>query len=278
MNRRDREVLRFTHYTSDAASSVYISLYAFTLLSHHQFCTPFQDQLVVPAMSHADEKAEFEDLWDQMEKLAKSRDEAERNRSRNIAKDLVSYTDLPRPSRIRAHMALALLVCPRDALHKAKKNHATIHAKVSSELQIIREAYKNKETEESVVNERDEAVEETSASTLTRTPQLGPGSQEEPIDLTFEHGSQEEPIDLTFDHDSGYFENTSSLLRANCAGSHVEGTEVLSTGFSLWPTLLTALSAFLFIHQPTVHLVPTLMTCVIDISLKDDTTHYNIQS
>lgn len=186
-------------------------------------------------MSQADEKAEFEDLWDQMEKLARSRDEAERKRSRDTAKDLVSYTDLPRSYRIGAHMALASLVCPRDSLHGVKKNHATIHVKVSSELQIIREAYKNRKTEGSVINERDEAVEEISASTLTTTPQLGPGSLEEPIDLTFEHGSQEEPIDLTFDHDSEHFENTSSFLRADCAGSHVEGTEVLSTGFSLWP-------------------------------------------
>lgn len=229
-------------------------------------------------MPLTDMEAEFEDLWDEMERLAKSGNEAERKRSCDIARDLVSYTDLPRSYRIRAHMALASLVCPQDALHEAKKKHAKIHDKVSSELQIMRKAYKNKGTEEGVVGEGDGPAEDASPYTFTITAQLQPGSQEEPIDLTVEDGNQDQPIDLTVDHDSGYFENTSSIIRANRDDNHVEGTEVLSTGFSLWPRykvislihprmrpLLTALSALLFIHPPTVHSVPTpMMTMIVN--------------
>ncbi|KAK6007804.1 hypothetical protein QM012_004618 [Aureobasidium pullulans] len=121
-------------------------------------------------MPLADKEAGIKDLWDQMEKLAKS----------------VSYTELPQSCGIRSHMTMVLLLCVRDALY-GEKNHAEIHAKVASELQLIREAYKNKETQEPVVIEEDEAIEDTLRSSLTARALLVPGSQEEPIDLILEH-------------------------------------------------------------------------------------------
>ncbi|KAH0253951.1 hypothetical protein KCU91_g18242, partial [Aureobasidium melanogenum] len=169
-------------------------------------------------MPHTDKnEAGFEDLWDRMERLAKSGDETERRSSRILARRLLSYTELPRSYAIRAHMALASLACAQDALHEAEDSHAKIPVKVPSklqaELQITREAYKSKETEEMIVIEGDE----------------------EPIDLTVECGTQEEPIDLTLEHDPTPFENTSGKSYVDPACDHVEGAEVRSTGFSLWP-------------------------------------------
>lgn len=182
---------------------------------------------------------DFEVHWDRMEKLAKSGGKAERKLSRKLARRLVSFTGLPRSYGIRAHMALASLACAQDSRHEAEENHMKIHAKVPSklqaELQIIREAYKSKKTEDLIVIEGDEAAEDASGSTLTTTAQLRSGSHEEPIDLTIEHGSQQEPIDLTFEHDPTLFENTSGESHVDPASDHVKETGFRSTGFSFWP-------------------------------------------
>ncbi|KAG9636432.1 hypothetical protein KCU64_g14589, partial [Aureobasidium melanogenum] len=187
-------------------------------------------------MSHTEKKEEeFEDLWDRMERFAESGNDE----SRDIARRLVSYTELPRSYAIRAHMALASLAYAQDDLHEAEANHAKIHVKASSklqaELQIIKEAYKSKKTDKFIVVAEDEAAENASGSTLTTTAQLGPGSHEEPIDLTVEYGSQEEPIDLTIEHHPTRFENTCGRSHVDPACDHTAGTEVWSTGFSLWP-------------------------------------------
>ncbi|KAG9512217.1 hypothetical protein KCV07_g9598, partial [Aureobasidium melanogenum] len=182
---------------------------------------------------------DFEVHWDRMEKLAKSGGKAERKLSRKLARRLVSFTGLPRSYGIRTHMALASLACAQDSRHEAGENHMKIHAKVPSklqaELQIIREAYKSKKTEDLIVIEGDEAAEDASGSTLTTTAQLRSGSHEEPIDLTIEHGSQQEPIDLTFEHDPTLFENTSGESHVDPASDHVKETGFRSTGFSFWP-------------------------------------------
>ncbi|KAG9636653.1 hypothetical protein KCU64_g14506, partial [Aureobasidium melanogenum] len=195
-------------------------------------------------MPHTDKnEAGFEDLWDRMERLAKSGDETERRSSRILARRLLSHTELPRSYAIRAHMALASLACAQDALHEAEDSHAKIPVKVPSklqaELQITREAYKSKDTEEMVVIEGDEGPEDASGFTLSTTAQLGSGSHEEPIDLTVECGTQEEPIDLTLEHDSTPFENTSGKSYVDPACDHVGGAEVRSTGFSFWPRFKT---------------------------------------
>lgn len=85
---------------------------------------------------------------------------------------------------------------------------------------MIREPYKSKETKEVIVIEEDEAGEDTSASTLPTIPQLGLGTQEQPIDLTIEYDS------TPFGYTGG-----KSVVNPTC--DHVE-TEVRS-GFSLWP-------------------------------------------
>ncbi|KAH0339305.1 hypothetical protein KCU81_g7292, partial [Aureobasidium melanogenum] len=175
-------------------------------------------------MPLADKEAEFEDLWEQMEELTESGDKADKKLARAIAKHLVSYAGLPRSYGIRAHMALASLVYARDVLRDAEQNNAKIHvmipSKLQAELQIIREAYKSKETEAMIVIDEDEAAEDTSESPRTTTAQLGLGTQEEPIDLTLEY-------------DSTPFENTCGRSLGDPACDQVE-TKARS-GLSLWP-------------------------------------------
>ncbi|KAH0366323.1 hypothetical protein KCU65_g5489, partial [Aureobasidium melanogenum] len=177
-------------------------------------------------MSLTNKEAEFEDLWEQMEELAELGDKADMKLARAIARHLVTYAELPSSYGIRAHLALASLVCARDALHEAEENEAKTQVRIPSELQAelqtIREAYKSKETKEVTVIEGDVDAEVSSASTLPTTLQLGLGTQEEPIDLTLEH-------------DPTSFEYTSSKPLVNPACDHVGGTKVRSTGFSLWP-------------------------------------------
>lgn len=180
------------------------------------------------------QEAKFEELWDQMEKLAQSDGKVEKKLSRSIARHLVKDSELSQSYRIRAHLALALLVCARDALREAEEAYAEthseipheLHAKMQAELQvelrIIREAYKGKETgEKTAVEEENNSVEDASASALTATTQLGAGSQEHPIDLTVEH-------------DPTPFENTSDRSHVNLDDKQVGKTDTLSTGFSLW--------------------------------------------
>jgi hypothetical protein len=216
-------------------------------------------------MSYPSKQAVFEDLWEQMEELSKSCDKADGKLSRAIARQLVSYNDLPKSYRIRAHMALTSVLCAQDTFRDAEKDYAEVQARVSAglhahlqaelhaELRAIREAYEKDAAEECTANLQDEFIENMTAAT-----QLSAGSQEDPIDLTLEDDS--DTSDNTSDNsfiDSGY----------------EEATDVLSARFSLPPdsmvflsayprmeALLTAVPAFLFIRPSTIPLIPTLMT------------------
>jgi hypothetical protein len=221
-------------------------------------------------MSYANPEKVFEDLWDQMEELPKSCDKADGRLSRGIARHLVRCVELPQSYRIRAHMALASVLCAQDTFRAVEKDYAEVRAKISAglhaalqaelhaELKAIREAYKKDATETWDVTLDGEPVEDTTAFTLAGTDQLGSGSQEDPIDLTLEDDSS--PSDNTGHEsfvDSGY----------------AEASDISSTRFSLPPrsmvilsvhsgveALLTALSALLLVHPSTVPLIPTLTT------------------
>ncbi|CAD0094805.1 unnamed protein product [Aureobasidium vineae] len=243
-------------------------------------------------MAHADKQAGFEKLWDQMEMLAKSRDKTDKKRSRGIAEDLVDdYSELPRSYHIRAYMALASLLCARDSLREVAEYHAEIQtearaelrakilAELQAELRTIREAYKNKAMQDCIVVEGDEAVENTQVSSLTATTQLGPGSQEELIDLTLDDGSifsnnnntsYSELIDLTLDDDCVPSNNSGDESSVNFDSGVEEGTDILSTQFSSPPRSNVSLSMHprtrvelivfsvpLFVHPPIVLLIPT---------------------
>ncbi|KAH0294000.1 hypothetical protein M436DRAFT_81927 [Aureobasidium namibiae CBS 147.97] len=172
-------------------------------------------------MSYISEEEAFEDLWDQMEELSKSCDRADGKLSRGIARYLIGYINLPQSYRIRAHMALTSVLCAQDTLRDAEEDYAEVQVKVSAgrhaqmqaelhaELQGIRETYKEKVSDKWTVDDEDETADEIATSTLTESPQRGPGSQEDPIDLTLENESSSE--DNTNDQspvDSGYAEAT----------------------------------------------------------------------
>jgi hypothetical protein len=237
----------------------------------HTSLSPSQHQpMSKAAMSYADPEEAFEDLWDQMEELSKSCDEADGKLSRAIARHLVHCVDLPQSYRIRAHMALASLLCAQDNFRDAKTDYAEVGAKISAglhaalqtelhaELQAIKMAYKKDAMKTWGVTLDDEPVEDTSASTLAATDQLGPGSQDDPIDLTLED-------------DSSLFENIGNESFVD--SGYAEASDISSTRFSLPPrsmiilstyfptkASLTAVSALLFIHPSTMPLSPTLTT------------------
>jgi hypothetical protein len=190
-------------------------------------------------MSYANPEKAFDDLWDQMVELSKSCDEADGKLSRAIARHLVRCVNLPQSYRIRAHIALASLLCAQDAFRDVKKDYAEVRAKISAslhaalqaelyaELQAIRAAYEKDTTKTRDITLDDETVENTTVSTLAATDQLGPGSQEDPIDLTLEDDSSpsDNPGNESF-VDSGY----------------VEASDVSSTRFSLPPRSMVILS------------------------------------
>jgi len=219
-------------------------------------------------MSYMSEEEVFEDLWDQMEELSKSCDRADGKLSRGIARYLVGYIDLPQSYRIRAHMALTSVLCAQDTLRDAEEDYAEVQVKVSAgrhaqiqtelhaELRGIREAYKEKAPDERNVDIEDENGDETTTSTFTESPQRGPGSQEDPIDLTFEDDSS--PEDNTSDRspvDSGYAEATDSM---SARFSLSQRSMVITSAHSCVKALLTVLPAFLFVHPPTMLVVSAL--------------------
>jgi hypothetical protein len=207
----------------------------------------------------------FEDLWEQMEELSRSCDKADGKLARGIARHLVDYFDLPRSYRIRAHMALTSLLCAQDA----EKDYAEVQCKIPAglhsqlqeelhaELKAIREAYDHDATEEFTSTLQDESTEDTIASTPTETPQLGPGSQEDPIDLTLDDDSspssntRHESVD-----DSGYAEATDTpSTRFSLPRSTVTCTAHTKTD-----TWLTTPPARFFVHPFTVRLVAILIS------------------
>jgi hypothetical protein len=195
-------------------------------------------------MSYANPEKVFEDLWDQMEELSKSCDKADGKLSRGIARHLVRCVDLPQSYRIRAHMALASVLCAQDTFRDVEKDHEEVRAKISAglhaalqaelhaELRAIREAYKKDTTETRNVTLDDEPVDDTTASTLAGTDQLGPGRQEDPIDLTLEDNSS--ASDNTGNESSVDF-------------GYVEASDISSTRFSLPPRSMVILS----VHSET---------------------------
>ncbi|CAD0108840.1 unnamed protein product [Aureobasidium uvarum] len=195
-------------------------------------------------MAHADKQADFEELWVQLEMFAKSRDKTDRKQSRVIAEHLVvGYSELSRSYHIRAYMALASLLCARDSLREVAEGRVEVQTEIraelrarilfelQTELRTIREAYKNKTT---------------SVSTLIVTTRLGPGSQEEPIDLTLEddfissdssdnnnnNTNYSELIDLTLDDECVPINNSGDESYINFDSGYEEGTDILSTQFS----------------------------------------------
>ncbi|CAD0089192.1 unnamed protein product [Aureobasidium mustum] len=228
-----------------------------------------------------------------MEKLAKSDRKVEKKLSRSIARRLVKDSELSRSYRIRAHLALALLVCARDDLREAEEAYAEthsrippeLHAKMQAELQVelraIREAYKGKETgERTAVEGENNSVEDASASALTATAQLSAGSEEHPIDLTVEH-------------DSTPYGNTSGKSCVNLDDKRTGKTDVISTGFSLWSrvkviciirsrlrALLTTFLALFFIRPLSVYFIQITIslssTTEPKISERETTLHATI--
>jgi hypothetical protein len=219
-------------------------------------------------MSNVSMEEVFEELWEQMEELSRSCDKADGKLARGISRPLVDHFNLSRSYRIRAHMALTFLLCAQDDLRDAEKDHAEVQCKISAglhtqlqeklhaELKAIREAYDHDATEERAVTPETESAEETIASTPTETTQLGPGSQED-------------PIDLTLDDDSNPTKNTGYESMAD--SGYAEATDAPSTRFSLPRSLvisaahplmklfLTSLLALLFIHPPRMRLIPILI-------------------
>jgi len=219
-------------------------------------------------MSYISKEEIFEDLWDQMEELSKSCDRADGKLSRGIARYLVGYIDLPQSYRIRAHMALTSVLCAQDTLRDAEKDYAEVQVKVSAgrhaqiqaelhaELQGIREAYKEKAPDECTVDLGDETADENTTSTLTESPQRGPGSQEDPIDLTFEDDSSlEDNTSNQSPVDSGYAEATDFT---SARFSLSQRSMVFTSTHSYVNALLITLSGLLFVHPPTMLVVPAL--------------------
>jgi hypothetical protein len=215
-------------------------------------------------MFNLSKQAVFEDLWEQMEELSKSCDKADGKLSRAIARQLVSYNDLPKSYRIRAHMALTSVLCAQDTFRDADRDYAEVQARVSAglhtqlqaelhaELQAIREAYEKDAAEEWTANLQDESIENRTAAA-----QLSAGSQEDPIDLTLEDDS--DTSDNTSEnsyHDSGYEEATDVL---SARSSLPPDSMVLLSAHSRLEALLIAGKAFLFIRPSTIPLIPTLM-------------------
>lgn len=236
----------------------------FTSPRHHSDKT-FQD-----TMPHVTAKEVFEDLWDQMEELSKSCDRKDGKLSRGIARHLVGYVNLPQSYRIRAHMALTSVLCAQDTLRDAEDDYAEVRAKISTgrhtqiqaelhaELQAIREAYKDDSTEERFVTPEDETVEDTTSSPSTTTTQLGPGSQEDPIDLTLEDDM--EPENNTCDQspaDSGYVEGSDTMSERF---SLSQSSMVIISTHSLVKTLLIPLPALLSMHPPAMLVLAALTT------------------
>jgi len=205
-----------------------------------------------------------------MEELSKSCDRADGKLSRGIARYLVGYFDLPQSYRIRAHMALTSVLCAQDTLRDAEEDYAEVQVKVSAgrhaqiqtelhaELQGIREAYKEKAPDERTVDIGDEDGDETTTSTFTESPQRGPGSQEDPIDLTFEGDSS--PEDNTSDQspvDSGYAEATDFM---SARFSLSQRSMVTTSTHSGVKALLIVVAGLLFVHPPTMPLVSAVTT------------------
>lgn len=219
-------------------------------------------------MSNLSKQAVFEDLWEQMEELSKSCDKADGKLSRAISRHLVSYSDLPKSYRIRAHMALTSVLCAQDTFRDAEKDYAEVQARVSAglhahlqaelhaELRAIREAYEKDAAEEWTANLQDESIEN-----LTAAVQLSAGSQEDPIDLTLEDDSDtsNRTSDSSF-NDSGYKEATDVL---SARFSLPPDSTVLLSAHSRLEALLIAVPVFLSIRPSTMPLIPTLMTLPI---------------
>ena len=219
-------------------------------------------------MPHVTVEEVFEDLWDQMEELSKSCDISDGKLSRGIARHLVGFIDLPQSYRIRAHMALTSVLCAQDALRDAEENYAEVQAKVSTgrhaqiqaelhtELQAIREAYKNDSIKERFVTPEDEAVEDTTSSPSTATTQRGFGSQEDPIDLTLEDDSApEHNASDGSPADSGYMEGTDTM---SAMFSLSQSSMVIVSANSCVTVSLTTLSGFIFIRPSRLPLLPAL--------------------
>lgn len=221
-------------------------------------------------MAHVTVREVFEDLWDQMEELSKSCDRADGKLSRGIARHLVGYVDLPQSYRIRAHMALTSVLCAQDTLRDAEMDYAEVQAKVSTgrhaqiqaelhaELQAIREAYQNNSTEEWTLTTEDETVEDNTSSPSTTTNQLGPGSQEDPIDLTLEDDT--DPENSTSDQspaDSGYVEGSDTMTERF---SSSQSSMVIISKRPPVKALLTPLPALLSMHPLAMPFLPALTT------------------
>lgn len=226
-------------------------------------------------MSYISQEDAFEDLWDQMEELARSCDRADGKLSRGIARHLVGYVDLPQSYRIRAHMALTSVLCAQDTLRDSEKDYAEVQVKVSTgrhtqiqaelhaELQAIREAYKNNSTEDLGAILEEETVDDTTSSPSTETAQLRSGSREDPIDLTLEDDTH--PENNTSDHspaDSGYVEGSHTM---SSRFSSSQSSMIITSAHFLPKTSLTATSALRFVYPSAVSLVPTLITPPITI-------------
>jgi hypothetical protein len=107
--------------------------------------------------------------------------------------------------------------------------------------------------------EEEESAENTTTSTYPETAQIGPGSQENPIDLTIDDDSN--PADNT---------DCESIVDSDFA----EATDTPSIRFSLprsmvifaanskMELLLTTLLALLFIHPSAVCIIPILSTLI----------------
>jgi hypothetical protein len=219
-------------------------------------------------MSNVSMEEVFEELWEQMEELSRSCVKADGKLARGIARYLVDHINLSRSYRIRAHMALTSLLCAKDALRDAEKDYAEVQCKISTglhtqlqeelhaELKVIREAYDHEATEERAVTSETESAEDTTASTPTETTQLGPGSQEDPIDLTLDDDSN--PTNSTGYEsmaDSGYAEATGTPSTQ----FSLPRSMVTSAAHPLTKAFLTPLIALLFIHPPRMRLISILI-------------------